>query len=69
MTLIFSETVSIQKNTEALLNSSKDVGLEVNLEETKYMLMSHNKTGQKQSIKVVNRSFECVAKLKYFEQR
>jgi hypothetical protein len=56
---------TVQKNTEALLDASKEVGLEVNSEKTKYMLMSHKKAGQKHSIKIVNRSFEGVAKLKY----
>jgi hypothetical protein len=32
---------AIQKNTEVLLDTSKEVGLEVNLEKTKCMLMSH----------------------------
>jgi hypothetical protein len=32
--------VAIQKNTEALLGASKEVGLEVNSEKTKYMLVS-----------------------------
>jgi hypothetical protein len=35
---------TIKKNTEALFDASKEVGLEVNPEETKCMLMSH---GQK----------------------
>jgi hypothetical protein len=57
---------TIKENTEALLDASKEVGLEVNPEKTKYMLMSHShKTGQKQSIKTANRSFEDVAKFKY----
>jgi hypothetical protein len=50
---------TIQKNTEALLDASKEVGLEVNPEETKYLLMSRcKKAGQKHSIKIVNRAFE-----------
>jgi hypothetical protein len=55
----------IKKNTEALLEASKEVGLEVNSEKTKYMLMrsSHN-IGQKYSIKIANRSLEDVAKFK-----
>jgi hypothetical protein len=57
---------TIKKNTEALLDGSKEVGLEVNPEKTKYMLMScGQKTGQKHIIKVANRSFEDVAKFKY----
>jgi hypothetical protein len=54
-----------QKNTEALLDAVKKVGLEENSEKTKYMLMSRKKAGQKHSIKIVNRSFEVVAKFKY----
>jgi hypothetical protein len=33
---------TIKKNTEALLDASKEVGMEVNPEKSKYMLMSHN---------------------------
>jgi hypothetical protein len=48
MALIFWEkTDSIQKNTEAPLDASKEVGLEVNSVKTKYMLMSRKKAGQK----------------------
>jgi hypothetical protein len=56
---------TIQKNTEALLDASKEVGLEVNSEKTKYMAMSCKKAGQKHSIKIANRFFEGVAKFKY----
>jgi hypothetical protein len=57
---------TIKKNTEALLDASKEVGLEVKQEKTKYMLMSRSqKTGQKYSIKIANRSFEDVAKFRY----
>jgi histidinol-phosphate/aromatic aminotransferase/cobyric acid decarboxylase-like protein len=56
---------SIQKNKEALLAASKEVGLEVNPKKTKYMLVSRQKAGQRQSIKIANRSFEDVAKFKY----
>jgi hypothetical protein len=34
---------TMQKNTEALLDAGKEVGLEVNSEKTKCMLMSHKK--------------------------
>jgi hypothetical protein len=56
---------TIQKNTEALLDAGKEVGLEVNSEKTKYMLMSRKKAGQKHGMKIGNRSFESVAKFKY----
>jgi hypothetical protein len=56
----------IKKNTEALLDSSKEVGLKVYQEETKYALISrYQKAGQKHSIKIVNRSFEDVVKFRY----
>jgi hypothetical protein len=54
-----------KKNTEALLDASKEVGLKVNPEKTKYMLMSRTKRGQKHSIKIASRSFDDVAKFKY----
>jgi ribosomal protein S2 len=56
---------NVQKNTEALLGACKEVGLEVNPEKTKYMLMSRKKAGQKHSINIANRSFEGAAKFKY----
>jgi hypothetical protein len=56
----------MKKNTEALLIASKEIGLEVNPEKTKCMLMSCNqKIGQIYSIKIANRSFEHVAEFKY----
>jgi hypothetical protein len=33
---------AIQKNMETLIDASKEVGLEVNTEKTKYMLLSHH---------------------------
>jgi hypothetical protein len=57
---------TIKKNTEALLVDSKEVGLDVNPEKTKYMLMSHSwKVGQKHSIKIAYRCFEGMVKFGY----
>jgi hypothetical protein len=61
MLIVFTfETVS------SLLEASRDVGLEINAEKTKYMIMSHHQnTGQNQNIRIVNESFENVAKFKH----
>jgi hypothetical protein len=52
--------------TLELLDASKEVGLEVNQEKTKYMLMSRSQNiGQKHNMKIANGSFEDVAKFRY----
>jgi hypothetical protein len=57
---------TIKKNTETLIGASKEVGLEINLEKTKYMLLSrHQNVGQIREIKIANRSFENVSQFKY----
>jgi hypothetical protein len=44
-----------------------EVGLEVNAEKTKYMLLSlYQNAGQNHDINTANRSFENVAQFKYF---
>jgi hypothetical protein len=48
----------VKKNTETLIIASKEVGLEINVEKTKYMLLSrHQKAGPNLEIKLANRSF------------
>jgi sorting nexin-29 len=57
---------SIKKNTEDLVIASKEIGLEVNAEKTKYMVMSQNQNaGRNHNIKVNNKSFERVEEFKY----
>jgi hypothetical protein len=52
---------------DALIYDSKEVGLEVNATKTKYTFISHHQNVvQNHNIKIVNRSFQNVAKLKYF---
>jgi hypothetical protein len=47
------------KKHKPLLDASKEVGLEVNPEKTKYMLMSRcNKAGRNHGIQITNKSFE-----------
>jgi hypothetical protein len=57
---------TINKNTQTLIDASKKVGLEVNVEKTKYILVSRNQNeGQTREIKIGNRSFETVSQFKY----
>jgi hypothetical protein len=57
---------TINKNTETLIGASNEVGLEVNVEKTKYMLVSRDQNaGQNQEIKIGNRSFENVSQFTY----
>jgi hypothetical protein len=58
---------TIKKNTETLTEASKEIGLEVNTERTKYMLLScQQNAGQNHDKKIANTSFENVAQFKYF---
>jgi hypothetical protein len=55
-----------KKNTESLLDASMEVGLEINVEKTKYMLLSlHQNAGQNRDIKLANRSFENESQFGY----
>jgi hypothetical protein len=57
---------TIKKNTETLVDSSKEVGLEINVVKTQYILLScHQIVGQNRGIKTVNRSFEYVSQFRY----
>jgi hypothetical protein len=57
---------TINKNTQTVIDASNEVGLEVNVEKTKYMLMSRDQNaGQNWEIKIGNRSFENVSQFKY----
>jgi hypothetical protein len=57
---------TIKKNADTLYDASKEVGLEINVEKTKYMLLSrHQNVGQNRDIKIANRSFENGSQFKY----
>ncbi|KAJ4435712.1 hypothetical protein ANN_18328 [Periplaneta americana] len=57
---------TIMENTEILLEASKAIGLEVNPEKTKYMIMSHDQNiVRNRNIKIGDLSFEEVEKFKY----
>jgi hypothetical protein len=57
---------TIKKNTETLIDASKN-GLEVNPGKTRYMLLSrHHNAGQNRNVEIANRPFENVEQFKYF---
>jgi hypothetical protein len=57
---------TIKEKTETLLEASRDIGLEINAEKTKYMIMSrHPNSGQNSIIRIANELFGNVAKFKY----
>jgi hypothetical protein len=56
---------TIKRNMEILIDASKEVGLEVNVDKTNYMLLSrHQNVGQYRDIKIANRTFENVSQFK-----
>jgi hypothetical protein len=56
----------VKKNTEELLEASKEVGIIASREQTKYMAVSrHQNVGQKHSSLIDNKFFGAEAKLKY----
>jgi hypothetical protein len=52
MNLLGGNIDAIKKNTETSIDTSKEVGLEINIENTKYMLLyCHQNAGQNLDIK------------------
>jgi hypothetical protein len=57
---------TIKKNTESLVVASKESGLEVNADKTKYMVMSRGQNAEwSHNIKTDNSTFEWVEQFKY----
>jgi hypothetical protein len=58
----------IKRNTQTLLDASKEVGLGVNTEKTKHMFPSrHQNAGQNHNMKKGNRCSENMAQFRYLE--
>jgi uncharacterized protein YabE (DUF348 family) len=51
--LLSDDIDTTKENTQTLIDTSKEVGLKVNTEKTKYMFLSHHQNGgQNRSIKI-----------------
>jgi hypothetical protein len=57
MYLLGDNIDTTKRNTGTLIGASKEVGLEINVEKTKYMLLfRHQNVGQNRNIKIANRN-------------
>ena len=57
---------TIKENAEALVAATKETGLEVNDDKTKYMVMSRNQNAKRShSVKIDNSCFVRVEEFKY----
>jgi hypothetical protein len=57
---------TIKENTETLLEASRDTGLEINAEKTRYIIISrHPNLGENQNVRIATESFENLARFKY----
>jgi hypothetical protein len=64
--LLGNNIETLKKTTKTLIDTSKEVGLEVNTEKTEYILLPHHQNaGQNHDIKIANRRFENVAQFRH----
>jgi len=58
--------MNVQENAEALVAATREIGLEVSADKTKYMVMSRDQNaGRIQSVRFDNSTFERVEGFKY----
>ena len=69
VTILGGSIRAVKEKAEALLVAAKEIGLEVNADKTKYMVMSRDQNaGRGHSMKIDNSSFEMVDELNIWEQ-
>ena len=57
---------TLKENAEALVAATREIGLEVSADKTKYMVMSRDQhAGQNHSVRIDNSTFERVKDFKY----
>jgi hypothetical protein len=58
---LLGDNINTIKKTQTLIDASKEVGLEINIDKTKYMLQSrHQNIGQNRDIEIANVIYICV---------
>jgi len=58
----------LKENAEALVAATREIGLEVSADKTKYMVMSRDQNvGGIHSVRIDNSTFERVEEFKYWE--
>jgi len=64
--ILCGSAYAIKENRQDSVDPSMETGLEVNVDKTKYMVMSREQnTGRSHNIKIDNSSFERVEQFKY----
>ena len=59
---------TVKENAEALVAATREIGLEVSVDKTKYMVMSRDQNaGRIHSVRIDNSTFERVEEFKYWE--
>jgi len=57
---------TLKENAEALVAATREIGLEISADKTKYMVMSRDQNaGRNQSVRIDNSAFERVEEFKY----
>jgi len=67
MLIYWEEAYTLKENAEALVAATREIGLEVSADKTKYMVMSQDQNaGRIHSVRIDNSNFERVEEFKMF---